>query len=78
MPMYEYVCLECDSHFDLLRQMNQTDHDVLCPQCSSKRIERQLSVFATGSRSLDTGAAAVATTGAGGCCGGACGCSTRN
>jgi putative FmdB family regulatory protein len=69
VPLYEYVCMECESHFEeLVRNGEEPD----CPDCSSANVRRQLSVFA-----MHGGAAEQPTfrpSGGGGCCGGSCGC----
>ncbi|MDW8390108.1 MAG: zinc ribbon domain-containing protein [Oscillochloridaceae bacterium] len=76
MPMYEYRCLDCESHFDRLRRMDQDDSDVTCPDCQSARIQRRLSLFATGARDAVALSGAPAPSSGGGCCGGGC-CSAR-
>jgi putative FmdB family regulatory protein len=69
VPIYEYVCMECESHFEeLVRNGEEPD----CPDCSSANVRRQLSVFA-----MHGGTAEQPTfrsSGGGGCCGGSCGC----
>ena len=69
VPIYEYVCMECESHFEeLVRNGEEPD----CPDCSASNVRKQFSVFAT------HGTAAQPTFGGpssgGGCCGGSCGC----
>ena len=71
MPIYEYVCMQCESHFEeLVRNGMEPD----CPECGAANVRKQLSVFsAHGSStqpSFDTGPAPRS----GGCCGGSCGC----
>jgi putative FmdB family regulatory protein len=68
MPIYEFVCMECEGHFEELLRLSDGDPD--CPECGSVRTRRQLSVFAS------HGVAEQPTFGgtAGGCCGGSCGC----
>jgi putative FmdB family regulatory protein len=52
MPMYEYACQECDHAFEML----VFDGDeVECPQCHSRKIERQLSLPARPTSSLPMG-----------------------
>jgi putative FmdB family regulatory protein len=41
MPMYEYVCQECQHQFETLVFGTET---VECPHCESDRLERLLSV----------------------------------
>ncbi len=67
MPLYEYVCQECGSHFDALRSMREADTPIPCQKCQSMKTTRQLSVFFANS-----GSRAVAGTNGGGCgnCGG--------
>ena len=43
MPIYEYVCMACESHFEELVR-NGEDPD--CPDCGAANVRRQLSVFA--------------------------------
>jgi len=69
VPIYEYVCMECESHFEeLVRNGEEPD----CPDCNASNVRKQFSVFAT------HGTAAQPTYGGpssgGGCCGGSCGC----
>ena len=43
MPIYEYVCMACESHFEeLVRNGEEPD----CPDCGAANVRRQLSVFA--------------------------------
>lgn len=49
MPLFEYTCADCQSHFELLISRSQT---AACPDCSSENLKKHLSVFATtGNRS---------------------------
>jgi len=44
MPIYEYVCHDCHSEFELLVR----DHErPKCPECESETLEKQLSVIAS-------------------------------
>ena len=46
MPLYEYACLECHNHFELLvRESTKLE----CPKCESTDLEKQFSVFAPSS-----------------------------
>ena len=44
MPIYEYLCQECGSEFELLVR---SETRLECPTCQSDQLEKQLSVFAT-------------------------------
>jgi len=73
MPIYEYLCEDCDTHFEKIVINKQ--QEIACPKCASKKATIQLSVFAT---SNGTGNSAQSFTpsssGGGSCCGGGCGC----
>ena len=44
MPIYEFVCMTCESHFEELVRLD--DPDPACPDCGATKVARQLSVFA--------------------------------
>ncbi len=75
MPIYEYICEDCQTHFEKI-VLNKTQ-EIACPKCASKKASLQLSVFAT-SNGSSNGAPAKASGGfmggGGGCCGGGCAC----
>ncbi len=66
MPIYEYVCMSCESHFEEL--VGFTAEDPPCPDCGVQNVRKQVSVFAS------HGSAGQPSFGGGGCCGGSCGC----
>ena len=71
MPIYEYVCDDCDTRFEKIVINKQ--QEIACPKCASKKATIQLSVFATSNGS--SGSAPTSFSGGGGsCCGGGCGC----
>ena len=43
MPIYEYVCMSCESHFEELVRVDETPP---CPDCGSDKANRQFSTFA--------------------------------
>ena len=45
MPIYEYVCENCNERFEKIVINKQ--QEISCPKCSSKKAAIQLSVFAT-------------------------------
>jgi putative FmdB family regulatory protein len=66
MPIYEYACMECESHFEeLVRNERQA---VACPDCGAGNVLKQLSTFAVAGVSSQP-----KLSGGGGCCGGSCG-----
>jgi len=65
MPIFEYVCKECDHEFEALVFGEQKAQ---CPKCHSKKLAPQLSVFAVAAKG-PSGASAAPATGACGSCG---------
>ena len=63
MPIYEYACMECESHFEELVRNEQA---VGCPECGAGNVLKQMSSFAV------AGVSSQPSFG-GGCCGGSCG-----
>ncbi|MCK4273551.1 MAG: zinc ribbon domain-containing protein [Dehalococcoidales bacterium] len=45
MPIYEYICSECDTRFEQLRPLSQSDQPADCPKCH-KPARRKMSTFA--------------------------------
>lgn len=43
MPIFEYVCKECQHQFEALIYGKEK---AVCPKCESKKLEPKLSVFA--------------------------------
>ena len=69
MPIYEYVCQECEKRFDALRSMSEADKAIACVKCGSDRTSRAISVFFA-----QSGGKVVAGNngGCGSCAGGSC------
>jgi putative FmdB family regulatory protein len=65
MPIYEYVCMSCESHFE---ELVRGEERVSCPDCGCPEVARQLSVFCAGARSDGGGGGSRC----GGCSGGSC------
>jgi putative FmdB family regulatory protein len=51
MPIFEYICKECNHQFEALVFGNK---NACCPKCRSKKLVQQLSVFAVAARSAST------------------------
>jgi putative FmdB family regulatory protein len=73
MPLYEYVCKDCDTRFDALVKSAQAD-EVRCDTCSGGNVRRLISSFATVGGFDDQMTASDFKMSSGGCCGGSCGC----
>ena len=69
MPIYEYLCTDCDHRFETY--VRAWGDAVVCPACQKGSVEMQLSRFAFAGRD-------GSPAGGGGCgCGrGGCGCRT--
>ncbi len=75
MPIYEYICDDCETRFE--RIVINKQQEIACPKCASKKASIQLSVFATSNGSADGSSTKTSTSssrGGGGCCGGGCAC----
>ncbi len=72
MPIYEYVCDDCNERFEKI-VINKRE-PISCPKCSSKKATIQLSVFATAGSGNSPASNGGSFSGGGGCCGGGCGC----
>jgi putative FmdB family regulatory protein len=70
MPIYEYVCMECESHFE---ELVRNGESVSCPDCEASDVRKQFSVFATHGAAEQPNYGEAMRAG-GGCCGGSCGC----
>jgi putative FmdB family regulatory protein len=72
VPIYEYACMECESHFEEL--VRNGEQAVTCPECGGGNVLKQLSTFAIhGTAKVAVSAPSTRSAG-GGCCGGSCGC----
>ncbi len=64
MPIFEYVCEECDKKFEAILFGSQKAE---CPKCHGKNITPQLSVFAVSTKT--SSASAFQSSGPCGSCG---------
>lgn len=72
MPIYEYVCDECNNAYEKLVLTKQ--QEISCPRCASTRATLQLSVFSSSVAGGSPKSSSPGTGGGGACCGGGCGC----
>ena len=75
MPIFEYECAKCKTHFELLVS-GDTPETIVCPQCASKRVSKLFSCFSVstgkpgiGGSSGTSGACSTCTTKDCGSCG---------
>jgi len=66
MPLYEYICRECEHQFEAL--VNGSSK-ASCPKCSSGKLEQQYSAFAVGAAKGKGRFAKSAASGPCGSCG---------
>ncbi len=46
MPLYEYVCKDCDQHFSKVLTLHEYEEDkITCPKCGSKNTEQLVTAF---------------------------------
>jgi putative FmdB family regulatory protein len=50
MPIYEFLCLDCNHQFSLNMKIKdhdvqQKEHEIVCPKCESKNVEQQIEPF---------------------------------
>ena len=71
MPIYEYVCQDCQEHFELMRPMKDADAPAECEQCHGEHTARMLSLFfaSSGGRAIATSATSCASCSGGSCAG---------
>jgi putative FmdB family regulatory protein len=73
MPIYEYICEECETRFEKIVINKQ--QEIACPKCAGKKNTLQLSVFSATNGSANGAKSSSSFSGGGGsgsCCG--CGC----
>lgn len=69
MPLYEYICQQCQKRFDALRPMSKADDAIACPHCGSTETRRAISLFAAiGSEGVIAGAASSCASCSGASC----------
>ncbi|MEE4195517.1 MAG: zinc ribbon domain-containing protein [Anaerolineae bacterium] len=66
MPIYEYICKECGTNFQKRVSYSQSDQLPECPQCSSEKTSKKLSLFCA------PGIAGGGGDSCAGCSGGSC------
>ena len=69
MPIFEFVCTECNKSFeDLVFSLSRID-EVVCPACGSSQVKKKMSTFASkpaaGASSFSLGASSSSSCGTG-------------
>ena len=69
MPLFEFVCKKCGKKFEKI--VFSTDkEEIECPQCKSKEVEKQFSLFSANSSEHKSPDCAAKQSS--GCCNGCC------
>jgi putative FmdB family regulatory protein len=66
MPIFEYVCKECNHEFEAIVYGSQKAD---CPKCHGKKLTTQLSVFAVSSKGASSAGSAASSVAPCGSCG---------
>lgn len=45
MPIYEFECMKCGTHFEELIRSTDEEKKIVCPECGMKKIRREFSTF---------------------------------
>jgi len=80
MPLYDYVCADCKTKFEIRRSMKDLDNPAPCPECRGEHTARQVSRVAAFAHGSDGSVSAVGGGGGcGSCSSSSCGsCASRN
>jgi putative FmdB family regulatory protein len=73
MPIFEYLCEDCNQAFESL-QLGSREPE--CPKCHGKKLKEQISVFSVGAPRSSAPAMAAQGCGSPSCCMGSGGCAT--
>ena len=65
MPIYEYTCQECGSHFEKFVRSITAQAEPKCPECGGIQVKKGWSVFGTGKS--DGGLGSLAASAASSC-----------
>ena len=72
MPLFEYVCKKCGTKFEKM-VFSINNEEIECPECKSKEVEKQFSLFSASSSPSNTGmSASCQEKKNSGCCNGCC------
>jgi putative FmdB family regulatory protein len=69
MPIYEYICRDCEIKFEVLRSFSRADDPIECKICEGENTSRTVSAAFARSNGR---AVAGSSSGCSGCRGGSC------
>jgi putative FmdB family regulatory protein len=55
MPIYEFYCSDCNTIFNFFSKTVNTSKKPTCPKCKTKKLSRQVSLFAFTGKAKETG-----------------------
>jgi len=45
MPVYDYICHDCNKTFEEVLTLQEHEKTVTCPHCGSKKVEQEVAAF---------------------------------
>jgi putative FmdB family regulatory protein len=45
MPVYDYICQDCQKPFELVLTLHEHEKDIKCPKCGSRNVEQEATAF---------------------------------
>lgn len=73
MPIYEYICGDCETRYERL-VLSANRKRVACPQCGSKKATQHYSTFSTGNGNSGSSKRRASSKSACACTPRSCGC----
>jgi putative FmdB family regulatory protein len=65
MPLYGFICDDCQEDFEELVMSSSKTDEVTCPVCGSLKVQRQLSLVAGLNSSSSSSSSSTCSTGGG-------------
>lgn len=72
MPIYEYICKDCNRKFEMMRAFSDADKETKCDRCGSVNTQRTVSKCFAKAGEGSTFSTTIGGGGCGGCSGGDC------
>lgn len=73
MPIYDYLCNTCGTHYDVFHKVREQREDISCPTCHSNDFCKLMSIPAAVGSMISQGNENCRSQMSGGeCCGGMC------
>ena len=72
MPIYEYICKDCNQKFEAVRSIAQADEPIQCSHCGGEHTNRTVSKCWSIGNNTVTLSATSSGSGCAGCSGGNC------